>query len=295
MNILYTIGEFGCDSKTRKARINALLSMQDPETSMLTEATHHTIHTTAHRLASIELFDTKPLYPVRGLHKYMSRDALRAFLDGLDWNDPWPQSHRGAGLYAALVNSGELTEELQNNYFEWLWENSDPVTSFWKPGYADVAPYADDLHPNGYDNPDAVHAYMAGGFHYMFNYEYAKMPLRYAEKIIDTCIEMYRQVGVRVNFGTIPGFIEADYIYCMNRASRQTSHRYDEVKEILSEFAEFHINAISSLSFSKNERFNDLHMLFRTLCGMAELQAALPGMIVSDKPLRLVPDRRPFI
>ena len=44
-----------------------------------------------------------------------------------------------------------------------------------------------------------------------------------------------------------------------------------------------------------HENFNDLHTLFGCICALAELQAALPGYLASDKPLKLVLDRRPFI
>ena len=42
-------------------------------------------------------------------------------------------------------------------------------------------------------------------------------------------------------------------------------------------------------------RLNDLHMLFGALCCLAELQQALPGRLGTGRPLKLVPDRRPFI
>jgi hypothetical protein len=35
--------------------------------------------------------------------------------------------------------------------------------------------------------------------------------------------------------------------------------------------------------------------LFGAVCALAELQRALPGEIRSERPLRLVLDRRPFI
>ena len=38
-----------------------------------------------------------------------------------------------------------------------------------------------------------------------------------------------------------------------------------------------------------------MHRLFGSICALAELQAALPGELRSDKPLKLVLDRRPFI
>ena len=45
----------------------------------------------------------------------------------------------------------------------------------------------------------------------------------------------------------------------------------------------------------KDVTFNDLHCLFGSTCCLAELQSALPGKLISSKPLRLVLDRRPFI
>jgi len=36
--------------------------------------------------------------------------------------------------------------------------------------------------------------YMAGTFHYMFNLEYARMPLKYPEKLIDICLWMYENI-----------------------------------------------------------------------------------------------------
>ncbi len=294
-NILYTLNEFHCDKETRAARINALLSMQDSKTGMFHERTHHTIHTTAHCTAALNLFDAKPLYPLKGLHRFTEREALFEFLDSLDWNSPWTESHQGAGIYAALVNSGEITKEFEENYFEWMWENADPVTGFWKKGYADRALYSDNRYPYGKNEPEAIYSYMAGGFHYMFNHEYAKMPLRYPEKIIDSCIDMYKNGGIRKSFLREVDFLEVDWIYCMSRASRQTPHRHAEVKALLYEAASILINYLKDIDYYIHDQFNDLHLLFGTTCALAELQAALPGIIITDKPLRLVLDRRPFI
>ncbi len=295
VNILYTVNEFYCDDETRAARISALQSLQNKDTGMFTERTHHTIHTTAHCTAALELFEARPLYPIYGLHKYFDKNELYSLLDGLDWNDPWPQSHQGAGVYAALVNSGEITEDFQHNYFAWFAEDADPETGFWKAGYATNAPYADHSHPNGKSAPDTVFAYMAGGFHYFFNHEYAKMPVPYPDKIIDTCIAMYKNGGIRHNFGRKVDFLEVDWVYCMTRASRQTSHRNDEVRALIYEFSEGYVDYLLSLDYETHDDFNDLHMLFGCVCCLAELQQFMPGVIVTEKPLKLVLDRRPFI
>jgi hypothetical protein len=52
---------------------------------------------------------------------------------------------------------------------------------------------------------------------------------------------------------------------------------------------------MNGIDYENDEEFNDLHMLFGAVCCLAELQMALPGKILTSKPLRLVLDRRPFI
>ena len=315
-NILYTINEFYCDDETRKARIAELQALQDHETGMFVEETHHTIHTTAHCTGALQLFDAKPLYEIKGLKKYLEKDALYELLEGndranelrykahsvrdvekwlstLNWyENPWTFSHLGAGVYAALANSDEITEEFQKNYFEWFWENADGVTGFWRKGYADKAEYT-----NTWDTAKIapVYCYMAAGFHYMFNHEYARMPLRYPDKVIDCCIKMYKENAVSKSFCNSIGFIDIDWLFCINRASRQTAHRKAEVRELIEDFAVRFISYLSSLDYDTHDGFNDLHALFGTVCAIAELQSALPGMIITEKPLRLVLDRRPFI
>ena len=315
-NILYTINDFYCDEETRNARISVLRSLQSPETGMFEEDTHHTIHTTAHCAGALQLFDAKPLYPMVGLHKYLEKEALYKMLDGedtanelqykarsvrdvdawlatLNWTDnPWTLSHLGAGVYAALANSAEITEEFQKNYFDWFWENADEVSGFWKKGYADKAEYTSEW-VKGRLAP--IYCFMAGGFHYMFNHEYAKMPLRYPERVIDSCIKMFDLDAVSDSFCNGIGFIDVDWLFCINRASRQTGYRRDDVRDRIEKFAVRFISYLTSLDYEKHDGFNDLHALFGTVCALAELQTALPGKIVTEKPLRLVLDRRPFI
>ena len=55
------------------------------------------------------------------------------------------------------------------------------------------------------------------------------------------------------------------------------------------------IEFLLSLDPRADDALNDLHLLFGTLCAMAELQQALPGFVRTRRPLKLVLDRRPFI
>ena len=78
-NILYSIGDFPRDPVERQCWIDTLRKMQDPETGLFHEKTHHPIHTTAHCAAALELFDALPAYPVHALHHTLPEGGLRIF------------------------------------------------------------------------------------------------------------------------------------------------------------------------------------------------------------------------
>ena len=84
-------------------------------------------------------------------------------------------------------------------------------------------------------------------------------------------------------------------MFALNRATRQSPHRFYEANDRLRDFAYKYIGNLEAMDDDTHEGLNDLHCLFGAMCAVAELQAALPGEIVSTKPLRLVLDRRPFI
>lgn len=280
-NILYTIGDFPRDPAERAAWVSTLQAMQNPQTGLFTEPTHHTIHTTAHCLAALELFDQGPLYPCYALAPYTEREALVDFLaHEVNWQKPWSESHKGAGIHVCLTMTGMVGLAWKNWYFDWLWAHSDPETGFFFCG----------------DEPRQakLYEYMAGGFHYMFNHEAEHRPYRYPERIIDSCLYLmaHPDEGKMLRCCT---FIDVDVVFSLNRAMRQTSYRFAEGKAALADYAEKYIAMMQAIPYEKDAPFNDLHMLFGAVCCLAELQAALPGILITSKPLKLVLDRRPFI
>ena len=287
-NILYTIGAFPKDAYERAESVRVLGAMQDPKTGLFIEKAdpgiyvHHPIHTTAHCIAALELFDAEPEHPAFALEQYLQEDAFVEFMEGVNWRgDPWPESHRPAGLYVALNLGGSDTAAFNKRYFQWMWDNADPETGMWRVGCQ--------------DGSRPLREHMAGSFHYLFNHEHAHMPLRYPDKMIDSCIRMYRNNELGKTFGKAAGFIEIDWIYCMSRAMQQTPHRFFEAKECLEDFAEKYVHHFENVDWENDRDVNDLHMLFGTVCAFAELQRTLRGKLYSDVPLKLVLDRRPFI
>jgi hypothetical protein len=284
-NILYSIGRFPSDPDERQSWISTLQDLQNPGTGLFEEATHHPIHTTAHCIAALELFDARPRYPLLDLHSLRKPRALTAFLDGLNWRgNPWRESHRGAGLYAAMVLAGEVNDEWEQAYFAWLWEEADPVTGFWRKGQVGNVEAGE---------TNSLFPHLAGSFHYLFNHEYAHRPLRYPAAMIDTCLEIERSgqfpLGNRISFA------EIDWVYCLSRAVRQSGYRYEEVRQVLYTFAERYLAFLNTVETQTDDDFNDLHQLFGMTCCLAELQQTLPGLFRTHKPLKLVLDRRPFI
>ena len=280
-NILYTLGCFEGDPETRACWVRTMQGMQDPETGLFHEATHHPFHTTAHVLSALELFDARPLYPVRAMLPYLERERLYAFLEGLDWaRNPWPQSHQGAGLFAALSVIRAADAQWQDWYFSWLAERCDPATG---------------ISYGARHGQDSLAHHLYGWFHYLFNHEYARRPMPYPERMIDSCIALYDEGRLDESFGRECNFREIDWVYCLNRATRQSPHRFAEAKQRLRTFAAGYVDYLTQVDPLRDEEFNDLHRLFGAVCALAELQQALPGFMTSTVPLRLVLDRRPFI
>ena len=153
--------------------------------------------------------------------------------------------------------------------------------------------------PNPYGTTDAANilysiGHMAGSFHYLFNHEHAHMPLRYPDKVIDSCIELWDNNSWEL-FAKSMGFIDIDWVFCMTRAMQQTCHRWDEAMVCLEQAAQRMTELITRVGADRIKNENDLHAIFGTVCCLAELQRALRGRIITEKPLKLVLDRRPFI
>ena len=282
-NLLYMLGYFPKDVEERAKWVCAMQQMQDAESGLFHEKTHHTLHTTAHVTAALELFDATPTHRPFAALPCLEEGGFEKLMEQLDWKNPWSQSHQGAGIYVILNLCGEATPEWNNAYFKWFWDNADSQTGFWRAGDYQAEEHA------------PLYQYMAGGFHYLFNHESAHRPVRYPERIIDSCIQMYSEGKLGNSFGKKADFLEIDWIYCLTRSCEQTHYRYDEVMKALRDFTAEYMTFWNTVDWERNETVNDLHMLFGGVCAIAELQRVLRGELRSDRPLKLVLDRRPFI
>lgn len=275
VNILYTINEFPRDLDERAALIKGIQSFQNEKTGMFTEPTHITTHTTAHCTAALELLDARPLYPFYDIESFTNFEEFKKGLEEQGFN-----GHYAPAIYSSFVITNAVDSKWRDKYFDFLDESCNPETGFWC------------------FNPETpVYLAMASAFHFYFTYTHAKRPFPYPEKLIDACLDMYLNGKMHDKFGKWCHFTEMDWVFCLNRSLRQTNHRYDEVKAAILKFAIEYIDALNKIDWEKDDHLGarDLHLLFGTVCCLAELQQALPGVIHSETPLRQVLDRRPFI
>jgi len=280
-NILYTLNRFPQEQAEREAHIKAIQSFQEESGGIFLDETHSDIHTTAHCTAALELFDAAPRYPFYALEKYREPAQLYTIFEEADFLHCGKAAHNGAGVYAAFVNTKSADAAWKESYFAYLDAQCDAKTGLWVAEPA--APYY------------TVYFQIGDAFHYLFNYENAKRAFPYPDRLIDSCLAAYENGDMGEDFEKKFHFIQMDWVYCLNRASRQTAHRFDTVKRTLWEFAKKYTEFLMSEQSANALYADDLHMIFGTLCCMTELQQALPGKIQSDVPLRLVLDRRPFI
>lgn len=280
VNILYTINELPADFKEREEIVKVLQGFQNKENGLFENPGNFETHTTAFVSGALNLLDAKPLYPAKGFEQYISREGLFEFMDSIDWaENPWLGAHLGAGIYASMLLTETAADEWEDNYFEWLNQNADSATGLWKKGALEGA--------------EPFH-YLAGTFHYVFNYEYARRALPYPRELLDTCIKAYYN-GDCMDFTKAVGWADIDFTYLLARVQRRAGERFEETQKILTEIADGLINQLLAMKPEESETLNDLNTLFAIVCALAVLQDALPGYIRTSRPLKLVLDKRPFL
>lgn len=282
-NILYTLGAFPAGEGERAAWVEQLQSLQDPSTGVFPNAVHSDFHTTAHCVAALELFDARPRHPLTFMDRLRDLQELGDFMESRDWDHPWPASHDLAGAASALIITGAADLTWLSLFIGWLDAEVDPATGMWRVGHI-LRP---DVWPGLFGN-------LGGAFHYHFVYDYLRLPWPYPEKVIDTALLLlHDSAGSFIE--TDLGFKDADLVFCLSRARRQSDHRFDEVSAALELLVDRAAALLADGEYVSSPAFDDVHSAFGGLCAVAELQRAVPGSIWTGTPLRLVLDRRPFI
>ncbi|NOU66629.1 hypothetical protein GC096_21530 [Paenibacillus sp. LMG 31461] len=281
--LLYTIGELPpVGSSEHESLVKTLQGFQQPDDGLFNADSHHPVHRTAYAVAALELLDSKPCYPLTGLHHVKSREGIQEWMESLDWAQmPWRESHKGAGIYAAMVLAGEVDQEWEQWYFAWLDQEADPETGFWRKG---------SIH-----NGAPLFHHLASSFHYLFNQNYRKRPLRYPNQWVDTCLAMQVDGQIPLKAGAL-GFVELDVLYTLISVGEQTQHRANELQAMIKAIGNHLLSSITALADGPEDGlFEDMHSLCGTVCALALVQSVMPEQVNANRVLQKILDRRPFI
>ncbi len=283
-NLLWTLDRFPDHADLRGHFVDTLQGMQDPVSGLWHESTHDPVHTTAHCIAALELFDARPLHPLAALAPYRDAAQMERFLDTLPWREnAWHASHRGAGLYAALMLAGEVDAAWEERYFDWLAREVDPATGLLRRG---AVPAGEAGEPHWF-------GHLAGTFHYLFNFEHRGRALPFAAARVETCLRIHQRE--RFPLARFLGFAEVDWVYVLHRALRDAPDHTAEAQRSIDALARRYVALLSSLDPATDAGLDDLHAVFGAASALAALQQAIPDRIAPGHALRLVLDRRPFL
>jgi len=279
--ILYTLGDLHPSEKERAEWATAFQTFQNPDTGWLIEKspTHTPLHNTAFALAAMQLLDLTPKYPVRVGPEYASP---RAFLNTLNWRTAvYADSHKGAGIgaiYALVPALG--TPEWFDEYFAACDSLFDPNNGLM-----------------GKDKPRRGDADQIGGtFHYSFLYSYFNRHPPYPAQRIDTVLRLQQPDGYWMPTNHL--WMTLDAIYLMTRTLRYNPHRFEDVCSTVSRLMGILMREVYSPEGRKQTFTGTLavHSVTAAISIAAEAQQFLGAQeVVTDRPLRLVLDRRPFI
>lgn len=288
------------DGDEARAAAAVIRSFRRPD-GAFADPTHGPMHRTATATATLRLLgdaDSPPAF----LAARFRPDAVDGFLDGLDWDAPWPASHEFAGLLAIAVATGlvgpgrpEGAAQLAGSaspdgpawldaYLGWFDRNVDPATGLWRRGRVGAV----DVFPGRFGN-------LAGAFHLHFLLEALGRDWPHSERVVDTGLVLFaavRELRPDPADGLEPwGFPHLDWAYSTGRAAARSGHRLDEVRAALAELAAGAAAAFADPAAADG----DLHVVQARVALVAEFAHQGIAVETGGRRLTAITDARPFI
>lgn len=278
-SILYTLGRLDPSSADRDQWAAAFAQFQRPGDGLLVERvrSHDPLHNTAYALASMELLGLRPPAPVR----LPSEADPAAFLETIDWRrDVYLGSHRGAG-------AGSIHYLLHGPDRRWFDAYFAKCDTLFDPRFGMMGRGK----PAGGDF-DAL----GGTFHYGFLYETFRRAMPFPEARIDSVIGLRQPDGYWHPVNHL--WLTLDAIYLLTRSLRTTTHRFGDVRRVVAET----MRTLARDIYSPEGRVRSFNGALPTHSVMAAISIAAEAQrflgsetVLTERPLRLVLDRRPFI
>ncbi|MBN1886762.1 MAG: hypothetical protein JW850_02185 [Thermoflexales bacterium] len=225
----------GLDARERCAWADYIKQWQDPATGrflgpelVLEELTspihdweHVTLHLAAHVLPALHVLEDRPAYRLNFAYRFLNLETLRTWLDQRDWRDAWLEGNNllFVGQFLLYLRDYEGRGEAQaalDVYFDWLDAEQDPVTGLWgTDGYCDA------------------YAAVYGGYHQLLVYYACNRPVPYAERIIDTTLQLQHPDGSFTRHGGGGACEDVDAVDILVNLYKRTGYRPRAVRRAL--------------------------------------------------------------
>ena len=185
------------------------------------DAGYFTHQNTMFCLSALNALDSEPDYNLQLLSSYSKENVVKAWLDALDWSDPWLISNNVMYIMYFLQddykrNKSEKSLEILDFIFEYLNQIQDYSTGFW-----------------GTDRGANIFHGMAGAFHFYFFYFDMLKPVKYSKEIIDHTLALQNNDGLFTPMGGGGHCDDLDAIDILVKFSMLSLHRADDVLQAL--------------------------------------------------------------
>ncbi|TKI04121.1 hypothetical protein [Martelella alba] len=199
------------------ASLDYLAHLQDTNSQLYYEGSHHILHTTASAVACLARWHQRPTYDC----SYIIREFdITKSLNSIRWDiEPWRDSNIPSAL-RLLVNvyfEQHEKEFFANKFYNWLYENACPKTGLWRKGHISDSPNR------------GIFPSIASGFHFLIHYQFDKVKFPHNRQLRQTCFNYYNNQYIKL-FESL-GYIDIDFLYCLLRSWSQ-SHQELEDNEI---------------------------------------------------------------
>jgi hypothetical protein len=284
VNVLYGLNILPGRNHDRQEWIDTLQSYQD-ESSGLFKTPHskNDLLLTAACTAALSCFDCAPLHPPTELLIHTEPGNLYSFCRELKWcQDPERAARELGALFTSLVLTSQVGAEWETQYFNWIRKEVDEHTGLLR---------RECLAPVELDGHWTLLPYLCAYLYPLTTSLYARQPQPLPWRMIDTALEIMEYH--RNLFFQPKGQRHLPWVFALTRSRFRSAHRFEEAQHALERFIPPYLDFLNDQI--RSNRFNSPTHIQWDIALLAELQIALPGSLLSRRPLRQILDHHPFL
>jgi len=239
----------------RKAWIAHINSFAKPDgTYGPARANHSPHHANGMVVGALGVLGGKQKHPVSLYDAFDTPEKVGAWLETVDWRKQWGGSHLFWGGMHCFSMSRRCTDAWRQAVFDWLDNNLDPQTGWWRKGVAHAGPYEP----------------LGGGAHIwpIYQHHHRRFPL--PERVIDSILALQKTDGSWLNYGN---YMDLDALYGLAyMRSLAPQHRRADILDA----ARRHGRGLVAQWPAFLAKKPDLHVLLGAVGAFGLLQQLLP-------------------